>query len=105
MTYDVTTGNLVTELDFFVTPKSVIGNIKAEHLAVKATYTATHASPLTELTVTGFESDAINGTVTVKFSGENLSQNFFNGTADAVVFLIINDGNSEFVSDYVQLEL
>ena len=103
MTYDAATGKSEAELDFFVTPKSVIESIKAEHLAVKATYTVTRAASLTDLTVTGLAKDATNGTITVKVSGENLSQDFFNGTADVAIFLIISDGNNEFVSGYVQL--
>ena len=103
MTYDAATGKSEAELDFFVTPKSVIGNIERSHLSVKATYTVTRAASLTDLTVTGLAKDATNGTITVKVSGENLSQDFFNGTADVATFLIISDGNNEFVSGYVQL--
>ena len=101
--YDPATGKAEAELDFFVTPKSVIESIKAEHLAVKATYTATRAASLTELTVTGFEADATNGTITVTVSARDLDlQNLIDGK-EMAVFLIINDGNNEFVSDYIPL--
>ena len=105
MTYDEATGKSEAELEFFVTPKNVISNIEISHIAVKATYTVSRAASLTDLTVTGLSKDTANGTITVKFSGENLSQDFFNGTADMAIFLIISDGNSEFVSDYVPLTM
>lgn len=106
LTYNSTSENWETSLSFFVTPKSVVGNIKQKHISVKGVYTAsTRAVDLTDLLVTAFESDATNGTITVTVSGKNLSQDFFNGNTDVAVFLIISDGNNEFVSDYVPLAL
>lgn len=105
MTCNSTSGKWEAELSFFVTPKSVVGNIKQEHLSAKGVYTAsTRAVDLIDMSVTAFESDATNGTITVTVSGNNLT-NFLSGTSDAAVFLIISDGNSEFVSDYVPLTI
>ncbi len=105
MTYNSTSGIWEAELSFFVTPKSVVGNIKREHFSAKGVYTAViRAVNLIDLSVTAFESDATNGTITVTVSGNNLT-NFLSGTSDAAVFLIISDGNNEFVSDYVPLTM
>lgn len=105
LTYNSTSDNWEASLSFFVTPKSVVGTIKQKHISAKGVYTATtRAVNLIDLSVTAFESDAANGTITVTVSGDNLTD-FLNGTSDAAVFLIISDGNNEFVSDYVPLVL
>ena len=95
--------NGVVELDFFVTPASVIKNIKEEHLSVKATYTATRAASLVELSVTGLEKDSETISVKVSASADVL-QNLVDDGKEMAVFLIVADGNSEFVSDYVPLQ-
>ncbi len=104
VTYDTPTQKSSAVFDFFVSPKSAVANIKAEHLAMKAVYTAsTRAVSLIDLPVTAVETDAVNGTITVTVSGENLSTEFFAGTADASAFLIVDDGNNELISAHVQL--
>ena len=105
MTYNTTSGKWEAELSYFVTPKSVVGNIKQEHISAKGVYTATtRALNLIDLSVTAFDGDATNGTITVTVLGDNPTD-FLSGTSDAAVFLIISDDNNEFVSDYVSLAM
>ena len=93
-------------LDFFVAPKSIVKELKAEHISAQAVYTAsTRGVNLVELPVTQFESDTVNGTITVEVSGENLSEEFFNGEATASMFLRIAYGSSECVSESIEFEL
>ena len=52
--------------------------LKAEHISAQAVYTAsTRGVNLVELPVTKFESDIVNGTITVEVSGEKLSEEIF----------------------------
>lgn len=104
MTNFIASGRKEAELSFFVTPKSAVANIKQEHLFAKGVYTAsTRSVDLVDLPVTAFSADAEQGTITVTLSGEHLSDAFYARTADASVFLMISDGNSECVSVPVEL--
>ena len=91
---------------FRISPKDCVpalANVWGSALSCEAVYTKTRAVSLTKLTVTEFEGDAENGIITVKFSGEGLSEEFFAGEQDASVALVISDGNSSVVSEYIPM--
>ena len=91
---------------FRISPKDCVpalANVWGSALSCEAVYTKTRAVSLTKLTVTEFEGDAENGIITVKFSGEGLSEEFFAGTQEASVALVISDGNNSVVSEYIPM--
>ena len=91
------------ELSFRISPNDAIAELaKVWESAVscEAYYPKTRAVSLIKLAVTEFVGDAENGVVTVKVSGEGLSDEFFAGTQEAKVALAISDGNNQIISDY-----
>ena len=90
-------------LSFRISPKDAVAELaKVWESAVscEAYYPKTRAVSLIKLAVTEFVGDAENGIVTVKVSGEGLSDEFFAGTQEAKIALVISDGNNQVVSDY-----
>ena len=90
-------------LSFRISPKDAVAELEkvwSEALSSEAYYPKTRAVSLVKLAVTGFEGDAENGVVTVKVSGVGLSEEFFAGTQEAKIALVISDGNNQVVSDY-----
>ena len=95
-----------SELTFFVAPKSAVGSLKSEHITAQAVYTSlTRSVELIALPVTKFEGDTVTGTIRVEVSGAPLSDQFFHGESSASLFVRIDDGNSEYVSAPVELEV
>ena len=90
-------------LSFRISPKDAVAELaKVWESAVscEAYYPKTRAVSLIKLAVTEFVGDAENGIATVKVSGEGLSDEFFAGTQEAKIALVISDGNNQVVSDY-----
>ena len=93
-------------LDFEVSPKDAVvelAKVWQSAVSVKAIYTQTRAVSFIDMPIVKFESDAVNGVISVTASGENLSAEFFNGTQSASARLSISDGNNSVVSEYVPM--
>ena len=94
-------------LDFFVTPESIIESIQVEHLKIKSVSVENTANKdpgyisIIELSVTGLEKNKDDGTITVYFAGnKDFSQQFTSGgSATICLFLVIDDGNSQLISE------
>ena len=91
------------ELSFRISPKDAVVELEkvwSEALSCEAYYPKTRAVSLVKLAVTEYVADAESGVISVKISGEGLSEEFFAGTQEAKVALVISDGNNQVVSDY-----
>ena len=91
------------ELSFRISPKDAISELEkvwSSALSCEAYYPKTRTVSLAKLTVTEFVGDIESGIVTVKVSGEGLSEEFFAGTQEAKIALVISDGNNQIVSEY-----
>ena len=94
------------ELSFRISPKDAVVELEkvwSEALSCEAYYPKTRAVSLVKLAVTEYVADAESGVITVKVSGEGLSEEFFAGTQEAKVALVISDGNNQVVSDYADM--
>ncbi|MBE6198495.1 MAG: hypothetical protein E7141_07505 [Rikenellaceae bacterium] len=94
------------ELSFRISPKDAVVELEkvwSKALSCEAYYPKTRAVSLVKLAVTEFEGDAESGVVTVKISGEGLSDEFFAGEQTAKVALVISDGNNQVVSEYADM--
>ena len=97
--------SLVT-LDFEVSPKDAVvelAKVWQSAVSVKAIYTQTRAVSFVDMPIVKFESDPVNGIVSVTASAENLSAEFFAGMQSASVRLSISDGNNSIASEYVPI--
>lgn len=93
-------------LDFEVSPKDAVvelAKVWQSAVSVKAIYTLTRAVSFIDMPIVKFESDPVNGVISVTASGENLSAEFFNDTQSASARLSISDGNNSVVSEYVPM--
>ena len=93
-------------LDFKISPKECVAelaNVWQTAVSCEALYTKTRAASLVKMPATAFEVDAESGIITVTASGENLSEEFFAGTQEAKVALVISDGNNSVTSDYIPM--
>ena len=94
------------ELDFQLSPKSVVSDIVANWqsiLSVKAVYTKTRAVTYVDMPILSCVADGQNGIITVVASGRNLGEEFFKGNQAVNAALFISDGNNDKVSDYVEV--
>ena len=94
------------EFDFQLSPKSVVSDIVANWqsiLAIKAVYTKTRAVSYVDMPIISCVADGQNGILTIVASGKNLGEEFFKGNQPVNAALFISDGNSEVVSDYVEI--
>ena len=94
------------EFDFQLSPKSVVSDIVANWqsiLAIKAVYTKTRAVSYVDMPIISCVADGQNGILTIVASGKNLGEEFFKGNQPINAALFISDGNSEVVSDYVEI--
>ena len=94
------------ELSFRISPKDAVVELEkvwSEALSCEAYYPKTRAVSLVKLAVTEYVADAESGVITVKISGEGLSEEFFAGTQEAKVALVISDGNNQVVSEYADM--
>ncbi len=96
----------VAEFDFMVSPKNAVtelAEVWQSAVTMTAVYTQTRAVKFIDLPVVSLAADAANGTITVTASGENLSEEFYNNTANASAVLSISDGNNSINSEYVPM--
>lgn len=94
------------ELSFRISPKDAVVELEkvwSEALSCEAYYPKTRAVSLVKLAVTEYVADAEIGVITVKVSGEGLSEEFFVGTQEASVALVISDGNNSVTSEYIPM--
>ena len=102
--YDSNTSLVV--LDFKVSPKecvSELAQVWSSAVSCEAIYTQSRAVSFVAMPITKFEANAANGVISVTASGENLSDDFFAGTKEARVALVISDGNNSVTSEYIPM--
>ena len=93
-------------LDFEVSPKDAVvelAKVWKNTVSVKAVYTQTRAVSFVDMPIVKFESDVVNGIISITASAENLSADFFDGIQSASARLSISDGNNTLTSEYVSL--
>ncbi len=96
------------ELDFEVSPKSCVSELASYWgtvFSLRATYTTTRAVHFVDLPIVAFTVNPDNGTFTIKASGENLSEDFFEGEVGVNVSLAVNAGVNyiSISSEYIPL--
>lgn len=94
----------IAEFDFMISPKDAVSELAKvwnDAVTMKAVYTQTRAALFVELPITHFEADTENGIISIKVSGENLSNDYFSGKVSANAALFISDGNNRIISDYI----
>lgn len=96
--------NVFVDLDFTISPKSILPNLTQDLLSVKAVYTESRATitPVT-LTITSFAKDAATGNIALTVSCANLSDEYFASNAMASIALCISDDAHEVYSAYIPL--
>ena len=93
-------------LDFEVSPKDAVvelAKVWQSAVSVKAVYTQTRAVSFIDMPIVKFESDAVNGIISITASAENLSADFFEGAQSASARLAISDGNNSITSEYIAI--
>ena len=93
-------------LDFEVSPKDAVvelAKVWQDAVSIKAVYTQTRAVSFVDMPIKNFETDTVNGIISVTASGENLSAPFFAGTQTASVCMAISDGNNSVISEYIPM--
>ena len=93
-------------LDFEVSPKDAVvelAKVWQSAVSVKAIYTQTRAVSFIDMPIVKFESDAVNGVISITASAENLSADFFASTQSASARLSISDGNNTLTSEYIPM--
>ena len=96
----------VAEFDFQVSPKDAVADIAANWqslLSMKAVYTLTRTVSLIDLPIVEFEADETTGIITVRVSGENLCEEFYNGEQSVSASLYISDGNNSISTNFVEI--
>lgn len=106
MTKNIGVDEGIAEFDFQISPKDAVADIAANWqsiLSMKAVYTQTRAVSFIDLPILSCEADEANGVITITASGENLSEEFFNGNQETSVALYISDGNNSITSNFINL--
>lgn len=96
----------VAEFDFQVSPKDAVVDIAANWqslLSMKAVYTLTRTVSFIDLPILQFEADETTGVITVRVSGENLCEEYYNGEQSVSVSLYISDGNNSISTNFVEI--
>ncbi|MEI3542878.1 MAG: hypothetical protein V8Q31_01215 [Alistipes communis] len=92
------------EFDFMISPKEAaieLGKIWSKAVTMKTVYTQTRAALFVEVPIANLETDTESGIISIKVSGENLSNDYFLGKVSANAALFISDGNNSIISDYI----
>lgn len=101
--YNSSKSDSYVEFDFEVSPANKVADW-SEFATIKAVYTQTRAaSGFVEMEIVEWVVDAENGVITVKASGENLSDSFFNGSNGASARLVIHLGDIDISSNYIPM--
>ena len=91
------------ELDFEVSPASKAADW-SDITTVKAVYTESRAGvEFVEMDILLWTTDATNGTISIKASGKNLSDDFFDGNQSASVRIAIENDDVNIISDYIPM--
>lgn len=96
----------IVEFDFMISPKDAVSELAKvwnDAVTMKAVYTQTRAVSFVDLPIINFETDAGNGIISLKVSGENLAPDYFLSNISASAVLFISDGNNSIVSDYIPM--
>ena len=93
-------------MDFELAPKDVASEIAQKWntiLSMKAVNVTTRATSFVEMAILSCTADAANGIITVKASGKNLSESFFNGEQHMSARIELADDNFNHKSEYVPI--
>ena len=91
------------ELDFEVSPASKAADW-SDITTVKAVYTESRAGvEFVDMDIMSWTTDATNGTISVKASGKNLSDDFFDGNQSASVRIAIENDDINIISEYIPM--
>lgn len=94
------------EMDFQIYPKSAVKDLSANWhklLSLKAVSTITRAVNFIDMPILSFASDETNGVISISASADNLNEEFFVGTQEASVTLLLSDDNHEISSAYIPI--
>ena len=90
-------------LDFEVSPASKAADW-SDITTVKAVYTESRAGvEFVDMDIMSWSTDATNGTISVKASGKNLSDDFFDGNQSASVRIVIENDDVNIISEYIPM--
>ena len=99
----VTKADSYVEFDFEVSPASAAADWQ-NYATVKAVYTETRAGvEFVDMDILSWTTDTAKGTITVKASGKNLSDEFFAGAQEASARLVVNGSDTNLISEYVPM--
>ena len=91
------------ELDFEVSPANKAADW-SDITTVKAVYTESRAGvEFVDMDILSWSTDATNGTISVKASGKNLSDDFFDGSQSASVRIAIENDDVNIISEYIPM--
>ena len=91
------------ELDFEVSPASKAADW-SDITTVKAVYTESRAGvEFVDMDIMSWSTDATNGTISIKASGKNLSDDFFDGNQSASVRIAIENDDVNIISEYIPM--
>ena len=91
------------ELDFEVSPASKAADW-SDITTIKAIYTESRAGvEFVDMDIMSWSTDATNGTISVKASGKNLSDDFFDGNQSASVRIAIENDDINIISEYIPM--
>ena len=94
------------EMDFQICPKSAVKDLATNWhkiLSLKAVSTITRAVNYIDMPILSLASDETNGIISINASADNLNQEFFVGTQEASVTLLLSDGKNEISSAYIPI--
>ena len=98
-----------TVIDFYITPKSVISdldNVWQTALSVKAIPTEIRSSSFVELSISSYQSNINEGTITLEIDATNLEDaGFFREETEASLTLNIEEGYNNVSSNFAPLTL
>ena len=101
--YYIEKADSYVEIDFEVSPASAAADWKSI-ATVKAVYTETRADvEFVDMDIVEWTTNTDNGTISIKASGENLSDAFFAGEQEASVRLVVKGDNINIISDYIPM--
>ena len=91
------------ELDFEVSPANKAADW-SDITTVKAVYTESRAGvEFVDMDIMLWSTDATNGTISIKASGKNLSDDFFDGSQSASVRIAIKNDDVNIISEYIPM--
>lgn len=98
-----------TTLDFIVTPVSVVQDLKAafdaDNNVIRAYVRYTKTRAVADAIEQSVESMTIgtDGLFTLTIAENGLSEEFWKGNEEAIIYIYISDGNNDIISDTIPL--